>query len=889
MTDNNLEKGLSQGQLVRKRFLRHKAAVGSIGVLASVIVLAFSSVGLDFGAGWFTVKLNGWWPYDWIQTSQVENSGKPTFSLTGLGNHPFGQDEIGRDGFARVMRGTQQSLMVMFILGGVSTVIGVIIGSIAGFYRKWVDALLMRFTDLIITIPVVVVGAVIGRAVGNLGSFVLALFLGLFTWTGLARLVRGEFLSLREREFVDAARVAGAKNPRIIFKHILPNALGVVIVSATLLMSSAILLETGLSFIGFGVQLPDVSLGLLISENQAAFSTRPWLFWMPGVFIVIIALSINFIGDGLRDAFDPRQTERIKRSKLARGSSGADKAADIEANPSPEMSKEAILEVKKYEVDFLVDGQWFPAVIDMNFSIKSGEVLAIVGESGSGKSSSALGLMGLLAKNARTRGSVIVKGTQMQSASPATLRKFRGHEVAYIFQEPMSALNPVYTIGFQIVETLRAHLDLSPAAAKQRAIELIGMVEIPSPEESFSKYPHQLSGGQRQRAMIAQALACNPALLIADEPTTALDVTVQAEILDLIRNLKDKLNSAVLLITHDMGVVADLADRIMVMKDGITVEEGSADQIFNKPAHPYTISLLNSVPKLGSVKTRLLSVSDSQAKPVLSLKNVIVEYPKRGRVKAFVAVDSVSLDIMPGEVLGLVGESGSGKTTVGRAAIGLLPIKSGSITIDGQEIGGAALRDLADIRKSTGIVFQDPASSLNPRLPIGESIGEPLLLAKLASGDALDKMVEELLDKVELPRSYRNRYPHELSGGQRQRVGIARALALSPNLLIADEPTSALDVSIQARFLELLQELQQELKFACLFISHDIAVVEILAHRIAVMQYGKLVEVGTRDQVLHKPQELYTKSLLAAVPVPDPKEQKKRREARAKLLASIVE
>jgi peptide/nickel transport system ATP-binding protein len=885
MNDKDLEKGLSQGQLVRKRFMKHKAAVGSIAVLASVIVLALSSVGLDFGAGWFIVKVHGWWTYDWIETSNVENLGKPTISFTGLGNHPFGQDEIGRDGFARVMRGTQQSLMVMFILGGVSTIIGVFIGSIAGFYRKLVDAILMRFTDLIITIPVVVVGAVIGRAVGNLGSFVLALFLGLFTWTGLARLVRGEFLSLREREFVDAARIAGARNKRIIFKHILPNALGVVIVSATLLMSSAILLETGLSFIGFGVQLPDVSLGLLISENQAAFSTRPWLFWMPGVFIVVIALSINFIGDGLRDAFDPRQTERIKRSKLAKGSSGSDKAREIEANLSAKDSNESVLEVKNYEVDFLVDGDWYPAVVDMNFNIRLGEVLAIVGESGSGKSSSALGLMGLLAKNARTRGSVKVKGIQMQSASAATLRKYRGHEVAYIFQEPMSALNPVYTIGFQIVETLRAHIDFSPAAAKERAIELLGMVEIPNPEESFNKYPHQLSGGQRQRAMIAQALACNPALLIADEPTTALDVTVQAEILDLIRNLKDKLNSAVLLITHDMGVVADLADRIMVMKDGLTVEQGNADQIFNKPVHPYTVSLLDSVPKLGSVPARSLSIADSKAKPVLSLNNVTVEYPKRGRVKAFIAVESVSLDIMPGEVLGLVGESGSGKTTVGRAAIGLLPVKSGSVTIDGKEIAGAALKDLVDVRKSTGIVFQDPAASLNPRLPIGESIGEPLLLAKLARGAALDKMVEELLAKVELPRAYRNRYPHELSGGQRQRVGIARALALSPNLLIADEPTSALDVSIQARFLDLLQELQAELKFACLFISHDIAVVEILAHRIAVMQYGKLVEVGPRDQILNNPHELYTKSLLAAVPVPDPKEQKKRREARAKLMA----
>jgi len=446
--------------------------------------------------------------------------------------------------------------------------------------------------------------------------------------------------------------------------------------------------------------------------------------------------------------------------------------------------------------------------------------------------------------------------------------------------------NVDFWVGFQIVEVLRNHFEMGPETAKERAIELLTLVEIPEPELSFNKYPHQLSGGQRQRAMIAQALACDPSLLIADEPTTALDVTVQAEILDLMRNLKDKLNSAVLLITHDMGVVADLSDRILVMKDGVTVEEDTSENIFNKPKHPYTKSLLASVPKLGSVKVRELAKTDAKAQSVLEVTDLVIEYPKRGRIPAFRAVDGVSFDIKPGEILGLVGESGSGKTTVGRAAIGLLPVHSGSIKLLGDEIAGADMKKLRAIRQHTGIVFQDPASSLNPRLPIGESIGEPLFLAKLAKGEELDKRVEDLLDSVELPRSYRNRYPHELSGGQKQRVGIARALAMSPDLLIADEPTSALDVSVQARFLDLLQNLQDKLKFACLFITHDIGVVDILAHRIAVMQYGKLVEVGPRDQILNKPTQLYTKTLLAAVPVPDPKEQKKRREARAKLLAS---
>ena len=539
---------------------------------------------------------------------------------------------------------------------------------------------------------------------------------------------------------------------------------------------------------------------------------------------------------------------------------------------------EPVLKVSGYNVEFWVDGVWYPAAIDMNYEVAAGEVLAIVGESGSGKSSSQMGLMSLLASNARVTGSVQVRGQEMVGVPVTQVRKFRGREVAYIFQEPMTALNPVYTIGFQIVEALKNHFSLSTKDAKKRAIELLTMVEIPNPEKSFDKYPHQLSGGQRQRAMIAQSLSCDPGLLIADEPTTALDVTVQAEILDLMRNLKDKLNSAVVLITHDMGVVADLADRILVMKDGYTVEQGTSDQIFNNPQHPYTQALLASVPKLGSTAVRELAIQRTE--PVLSLRDVEITYPKRGRVPAFTAASGVSFDIYPGEILGLVGESGSGKTTVGRAAIGLLPISAGSINLVGKDISKASQRQLREVRQHTGIVFQDPGSSLNPRLPIGESIGEPLLLAGKAKGEELNKMVEDLLDSVELPRSYRNRYPHELSGGQRQRVGIARALSLRPDLLIADEPTSALDVSVQARFLDLLLELQDELKFACLFISHDLAVVDMLAHRIAVMERGKLVEVGDRDQILKNPQEEYTKKLISAVPVPDPAEQKLRRLAR---------
>ncbi len=542
---------------------------------------------------------------------------------------------------------------------------------------------------------------------------------------------------------------------------------------------------------------------------------------------------------------------------------------------------ESILEVKDFSVEFWVDGVWYPAASNMNFDLKPGKVLAIVGESGSGKSTTAMGLMSLLAPNAKMSGSVKVKGQEMQGASAKVLRKFRGKEVAYIFQEPMTALNPVYTIGFQISETLRTHFDLGPTEAKNRAIELLTMVEIPEPHIAIDKYPHQLSGGQRQRAMIAQALACDPSLLIADEPTTALDVTVQAEILELMRALKDKLNSSILLITHAMGVVADLADDILVMKNGVVVESGTSEQIFYNPTHPYTKELLAAVPILGQGKKRNLVVNTSQkSEPVLKMENVTIEYPKRGRVPAFTAVKDFNLEIYPGEIVGLVGESGSGKTTVGRGAIGLLPIKSGKIEIVGNDISNADSNLLKSIRRHTGIVFQDPASSLNPRMPIGESIGEPILLSKTAEGEALNKLVEDLLESVELPRHYRNRFPHELSGGQRQRVGIARALALTPSLLIADEPTSALDVSVQARFLELFLDLQSKLKFACLFISHDLAVIDILCHRVAVMQDGLLVEQGERDSILKNPQQAYTRRLIDAVPVPDPRIQAERRAHR---------
>ncbi len=572
-----------------------------------------------------------------------------------------------------------------------------------------------------------------------------------------------------------------------------------------------------------------------------------------------------------------------------------------------------ILAVKGLGVEFNVDNEWVMAAEDVSYEIHPGEILAIVGESGSGKSMSSMALLGLLPRNGRSSGSAKMLGRELIGAPQSALRRVRGNDIAMIFQEPMTALNPVLTVGEQIREAVEQHTELSPAQAKKRAIELLRMVEIPEPESRYDSFPHQFSGGQRQRAMIAIALANDPILLIADEPTTALDVTVQAEVLDLLRKLNKRLNSAVLLITHDMGVVADLADHVIVMERGRIVEAAPTVQLFAAPSEAYTKQLLGAVPHLGSkvggvladieIIDGHLAIHEKYAQearreketstasgvvPALELTDVDIEYPGRFRKPAFKAVSGVSLRINPGEVMGLVGESGSGKSTIARAVTGLIRTAGGRVKIGGTDITDLSARQLLPLRKKFAIVFQDPAASLNPRLSIGASIGEPLLLHEKPGRAELDKRVAGLLEDVQLPVAFRNRYPHELSGGQRQRVGIARALSLQPDLLVADEPTSALDVSVQAKVLELLQELQRERGFACLFVSHDLAVVELLASHIAVLNKGKLVEQGTTEQILKYPRDPYTRRLLAAAPVPDPGEQSRRREQRSVILAAGV-
>ncbi|KQR54698.1 glutathione ABC transporter ATP-binding protein [Leifsonia sp. Leaf336] len=550
-----------------------------------------------------------------------------------------------------------------------------------------------------------------------------------------------------------------------------------------------------------------------------------------------------------------------------------------------------VVTIDNLSVTFATDAGAVKAVDDVSLRVAPGEVLAIVGESGSGKTVTAKTILGLLPETATASGAVVLRSrdgsteSDIVTLSKSELREVRGTDVAMVFQEPSTALNPVYQVGWQIAEGLRAHEKLSKKQAQEKAIDILRRVGIPEPEKRVKYYPHQFSGGQKQRIVIAMALVLNPGLIVADEPTTALDVTVQAEILDLLRRCRDEFGAAIVLITHNMGVVADLADRVAVMYQGKVVEEADARTLFAAPKAEYTRTLLASVPRIGqgltATQDRAIARAERpQAAPVVAARDLRIQYPGRLGRPGFVAVDGVSFDIRPGEVLGLVGESGSGKTTIGRAIAGLGKVTDGSLEVLGIEMNGVKERQFRKVRHDIGFVFQDPASSFNPLLTIADCVAEPLVVhGRASSPSAARARVDELLEAVQLPRSYGDRFPHELSGGQRQRASLARALALEPTLLIADEPTSALDVSVQARVLELFADLQREFGFAALFISHDLAVVDLLADRIAVLHRGKLVEEGTGAEVLGNPKEAYTQRLLASLPVPDPVEQADRREA----------
>ena len=544
------------------------------------------------------------------------------------------------------------------------------------------------------------------------------------------------------------------------------------------------------------------------------------------------------------------------------------------------------LAIQGLDVSFATDAGDVHAVDGVSLEVAPGEILAIVGESGSGKSVTARAVLGLLPETAESSGAVIVSGTDLVGLSAARMRALRGEDVSMIFQEPSSALNPVFPIWWQLGEGLRAHRPkITKKEIRAEAVRALESVGIPDAAERIDRYPHEFSGGQKQRIMIAMALALGAELIVADEPTTALDVTVQAEILGLLRDIRESHGTSIIVITHNMGVVADLADSVAVMYHGRIIERAGVRELFASPREEYTQKLLAAVPHLGrnSAWTALEPAQQQAidaAEPVVVAKDLVIEYPGRMGKPAFRAVKGVDFQIRAGEVYGLVGESGSGKTTIGRAIAGLERTTGGSLSVLGHEMNGMREKAFKPLRRRIGFVFQDPATSFNPHLTIEQCIAEPLIVhEQQLSPVERGKRVRSLLEAVELPGAYAERYPHELSGGQRQRISLARALVLEPELLIADEPTSALDVSVQATVLDLFRELQTRLGFAALFISHDLAVVDSLAHRIGVLFRGDLVEDGHGPDVLQRPTHEYTRKLIASLPVPDPIEQEKRRVA----------
>ncbi|WPZ35804.1 dipeptide ABC transporter ATP-binding protein [Thalassobaculum sp. OXR-137] len=581
------------------------------------------------------------------------------------------------------------------------------------------------------------------------------------------------------------------------------------------------------------------------------------------------------------------------------------------------MDAKRLIEVNDLKVHFPLEDRTVKAVDGVSWHIDKGETLAVVGESGSGKSVTAMSIM-RLTDNAGGKipsGEILFRKpsgdvVDIAKQSMDDMRSIRGNDISMIFQEPMTSLNPVFTVGFQIAEAIMLHQGKTEEQALQQALEMLKLVRIPEPEKQLNQYPHQLSGGMRQRVMIAMALSCRPSLLIADEPTTALDVTIQAQILDLIKQLQNEIGMSVMFITHDMGVVAEVADRVVVMLRGKKVEEGPAQQIFENPQHPYTKALLAAVPRLGSMKGHklpmkfanvdvkraegdvvseqntvpeaALQIRDTvkvDAPPLLKVEGLTTRFDIRGGMFGKAsgrvhAVENVSFSLQPGETLAVVGESGCGKSTTGRSIIRLVQPTRGSVIFEGQELSGLSASEMRPFRRDMQMIFQDPFASLNPRMTAGDAIAEPMIVHGLARGkDAQDRVID-LLRRVGLDAEHAGRYPHEFSGGQRQRLCIARALGLSPKLIIADEAVSALDVSIQAQVVNLMMDLQEEMGLAYLFISHDMAVVERISHRVAVMYLGEIVEIGPRQAVFENPQHPYTKKLMAAVPIADPSKRK---------------
>jgi peptide/nickel transport system ATP-binding protein len=884
-------------------------------VACSVIVLTISLVGLGATRQVWRGETEVPWRAILITTTLLCLLFGAVFGLAS-GYHVLGTDRTGND----VLWQALKSIRTAWVIGSLATVAmlppALIFGISAGYFKGWIDDVIQYLYTTLTSIPgVLLIGACVlmmqvyidthpgmfptSAQRADLRLFLLCMILGLTGWSGLCRLLRAEALKLRELEYVQAARAFGISHARIMARHLLPNVMHIVLITVVLQFSGLVLYEAVLSYLGIGVDPSMNSFGSMIEKARLEMSRDPMIWWnllTAFLFMLALVLSANLFSDAVRDAFDPRtRAFRPKRFKLSARSPQSASAAPVSGGISsgdPSLASSLVLSVTDLDIAIDTDDQVRFAVKALALTIHRGETFALVGESGSGKSMTAMALMRLLPEALRVVGGrVDLQGTDLTRLSEAAMRSVRGARAGMIFQEPGTSLNPVMRIGEQILEPIERHTALRGAQARARAVQWLGRVGIPDPEVRIDDYPFQFSGGQKQRIMIAIALAAEPELLIADEPTTALDVTVQAQVLAILADIQKEMGMAVLLITHDLAVVRHVADTVALMRYGEIVETAPAEQFFASPKHPYARELFDAIPTFAK-RGRALSAQgqareggrSSGSDPsltggaqssILQVEQLQVHYPiRKGLLRRIVAynkvVQGVSFTLHANETLALVGGSGCGKTTVAKALLRLL---DGSASIKGSAVvehtnilqaSGAALKAL---RGQIQIVFQDPFASLDPRMRVGAILQEGIAALRPEwSAAEQARRIAYLLERVGLPENSALRYPHEFSGGQRQRIAIARALAVEPKILILDEPTSALDVSVQAQILDLLQDLQRETGMAYLFITHNFGVVEYFSDRVAVMDAGHIVELGTAAQVLQAPSHAVTKELLAAVP-----------------------
>ncbi|HET6486465.1 MAG TPA: microcin C ABC transporter permease [Spirochaetia bacterium] len=775
----------------------------------------------------------------------------------------LGTDENGRDVLANLIYGFRISVLFGLTLAIVCSIIGVIAGAIQGYYGGWVDILGQRFIEVWSGLPQLFLIIILSSIVQP-NFWWLLLIMVLFGWMGLVGLVRAEFLRARNFEYVLAAKALGMKDRRVIFRHVLPNAMVATLTFMPFILGGSLGTLTALDYLGFGLPVGTASLGDLLQQGQSNLQA-PWLGISAFVVLGGALVLLFFVGEAVRDAFDPR------RAMPSGVSAGEEESAAVEMPaglPEPVGSGRsstdgALLSIQGLQVGFRRGAVVHRVVHGASLQVRENETLGLVGESGSGKTVTAQAILRLIPETliAYPGGEILFEGQRVLDLADSELQRLRGSRIGMIFQEPMSSLNPLHTVERQLTETLGLHQGLRGPRASQVALTWLERVGLRDAERRLKAFPHQLSGGERQRVMIAMALANEPRLLIADEPTTALDVTIQAQILALIKQLQRELRMAVLFITHDLGIVRRFADRVAVMHDGLIVETGATEEIFQNPRDPYTRRLLDTEAARESPR------ADPSRPELLRTQDLKVWFPiQRGflrRTTGYVkAVDGVEIRVCRGQTLGIAGESGSGKTTLGRAALRLLR-SNGEILFEGRPVNGMRDDELRALRRRMQIIFQDPFGSLSPRMSVEQIIGEGLVVHGIGQPEERGRMIAEAMTEVGLDPSQRHRFPHEFSGGQRQRIALARALVLKPSLLVLDEPTSSLDRTIQFQIIELLRRLQERHELAYVFISHDLKVLKSLCHHLAIMKDGKIVESGPAGEVFAHPRTPYTRELLA--------------------------